>query len=84
MREGIGWVSDGQTGAESELEAGDVLVWEECISTTCEHEAAKVIHDGSCLQVEVAEHFVRSPTPKQTDDVTVNLGTQEGVGTRSS
>ena len=72
------------TSMEQDLEAGNMLVWQECISSTCKHKAAEVIHDGSSLQVEVAEHFVRLPTPKQMDDVTANLGTKEGVGTSST
>ena len=39
-----------------------------------EHAASKVTHDRFGLYMQVMEHFVRVPMPKEMNDVSVNLG----------
>jgi hypothetical protein len=49
-----------------------------------DHQARKAVHDGFCLQVEVAEHFVGSPPPKQADDVSIHFRHKQGHSARGA
>jgi hypothetical protein len=58
------------------LEGGYLLSWDKiviCIRRY--HEAGEACHNGSCLDVEVAQHFVRAPPSEQLDGVSVDVGT---------
>jgi hypothetical protein len=53
-----------------------VLSWDKiviCIRRY--HEAGEACHNGSCLDVEVAQHFVRAPPSEQLNCVSVDVGT---------
>ena len=49
-----------------------------------QHLACKEAHHWLCRQVEVAQHLVRAPTTKKTDDVRVNVGNKQSSGARGS
>ena len=44
---------------------------------TGEHLGGKVAHDGFRLDMEVAKHFVRAPSSKEADTVSVHIGAKE-------
>ena len=44
----------------------------------------KIAEDGAGLAVKVAHHFIGAPSAEKADDVSVNTGTKQGVGTGSS
>ena len=57
-------------------EGRDHLVREEAEVSALEHAGSEVGHDWGCLEVEVSEHFVGSPSSKEANDVGVYLGTE--------
>jgi hypothetical protein len=62
----------------------DQLIWNQCEGTAKEHAAGEVGHEGSGLQVEVAEHFVGAPSAEKADDVGVNVGAEESISASGS
>ena len=46
-----------------------------------QHFGGKVPHDRLCLDVEVTQHDIRVPPSKESDDIGVNIGTEQGHGT---
>ena len=46
-----------------------------------EHELGKVVDNGGCLDLQVAEHGVREPTAKELDGVAVDASAEESSGT---
>ncbi len=46
--------------------------------------AGVVLHEAICLNMEVAEHFVRPPTTDEPDDIRINSGQEEGSHSRRS
>ena len=65
-----------------ESKGGHHLIWEEAEIAALEHAGSEVRHDRSCLEVEVSEHFVGSPLPKEAYDVRVDFGTEESICAR--
>ena len=57
------------------LEQGDISIGVQNEGPMLEHSGRKVAHDRLRLYVKVAEHFVRTPTSNELDDVGVDLGT---------
>jgi hypothetical protein len=49
-----------------------------------EHLAGKALHDGFCLEMEVADHGVTVPPAEDLDEVVVNFATEEGHGSASA
>ena len=56
----------------------------ESVGATMKHPGRKITHDRLCLDMQVAEHFIRPPTTNEANAVRVDLGAQEGHGTRRS
>ena len=50
----------------------------------CKHSARICAHELFILNMEVAEHFVRSPATDKLDNVGVDAGGEEGVGARGT
>jgi len=74
-----GWGCRGKGGERLDSHGeGNRQVGEEVIMAMGDHQARKAVHDGFRLQVEVAEHFVGMPPPKQADDVTIHLQHEQG------
>ena len=56
----------------------DKLVGDELVRAAKKHLAAKIFHQRLCLEVKIAQHFIRSPSAKKLDVAAVHIGTQEG------
>jgi len=54
----------------------DQLIWDQCKVASSEHASSKITHEWCCLEVEVTEHFVGTPSAEKADDVCVNVGSQ--------
>jgi len=54
------------------------------VVAAAQHAGRKVFHEGLGLEVEVAQHFVGSPTTEELDDVGIDVGAEQGGGARSS
>jgi hypothetical protein len=67
-----------------ELVTGDVLVRKEDEVATVEHFGGEALHESISLEVEVAQHFVGTPSADEADDVGVDVSTEEGHGARGS
>jgi hypothetical protein len=52
----------------------DQLVWYQCKVASGEHASREVTHEWSCLEMQITEHFVGSPSAKEADDVGVDVG----------
>jgi hypothetical protein len=46
-----------------------------------QHLLRKMTHNRLGLDMQVAQHFIRSPSADELDDVSVDLGAQQGSGT---
>jgi hypothetical protein len=53
------------------------LIGDEMVGAAKEHLAAKIFHQGLCLKMEIAQHFIRSPAAQKLDVAAVNVGAQE-------
>jgi hypothetical protein len=53
----------------------DVLIRQQAEGTGGEHAACEGTHEGVCLQVKIAKHFIGAPATDKADDVSVNTGT---------
>ena len=59
------------------------LVWDEGVIASMKHFAGVVRHEGSCLYVKVAKHLVGTPAANQSDNIRIDFGHKQGIGTRS-
>ena len=57
------------------------VVWNESVGPCGQHTLGVISHEGVGLDVQIPEHFVRSPPADEADDVRVNSGEEEGGGT---
>ena len=62
---------------------GDVLVRQQAEITGGEHAASEGTHEGVCLQMKIAKHFVGAPATDKTNDVGIDTSAQEGHSTPS-
>jgi len=57
------------------LVKGNELVGVEVVMAMGQHAGSKIAHDGFGLDMQVTEHGVGPPAPKELDDV-INAGTE--------
>ena len=62
----------------------DVGVGRKRECSSLEHERGEVAHDRLCLQVQVPEHFVGTPTTEEADNVRIHLRAEQGHSPRGS
>ncbi len=64
--------------------SGHRLVRKEGVVAALKHQTRKVLHQGLGLDVEVAEHLIRSPAAEKADGVCVHVGTEESHCSRGA
>ena len=53
---------------------GPLMGWNQDLCAVLHREGGKVLHDGICLNMKVADHLVNMPESDQFDNVGVNAG----------
>ena len=56
----------------------DQVVGYKCVGSGRQHASGVILHERVCLDMKVPEHFIRTPTADEADDVGVNLCQEEG------
>ena len=66
---------------------GEMILWwqggmvrEKSVVAASKHLGRKISHDGFGLDVEITEHFVRSPASNEPNPISVNVGTEKCHG----
>jgi hypothetical protein len=71
-------VGKGDEVQEGDRLRSDVLSWQQTEITGGEHAASEGTHEGVCLQVKIAKHFIGVPATDKANDVSINPSAQEG------
>ena len=63
------------------LEGGEcmkcICIGKQSVLGADEHATGKALHEGSCLHVQVAKHFIGAPAADELDSIRVDAGTEE-------
>jgi hypothetical protein len=73
----------GNFDEERSCDVGDVLTGYEVERASLKHGAGEVAHEGTCLEMKVAEHYIRAPTTNKLNNTVVNTAIEQGHGAAS-
>jgi hypothetical protein len=69
-------------GEERSYDVGNVLTGYEVKRSSVKHGAGEVAHEGTGLEMEVADHCIIAPTTDKLNDAGADAATQQGHGAR--
>ena len=69
---------------EVQLETWDPLIGDQGVGTPCKHALGEGVHNRGGLEMQVTQHLIRAPASEQADDIRVNIGNEECIGTGCS
>jgi hypothetical protein len=74
----------GGLDGERSCDGGNVLTWYKVERSGLEHGAGKVAHEGTSLEMEVAKHYIRTPTVNELNDTGIDAAAQQGLANDTS
>jgi hypothetical protein len=78
-------IREGARDQEGDCLRSDVLIWQQTEITGGEHAVSEGTHEGVCLQMKIAKHFVGAPaTDNKANDVGIDTSAEEGHSTPST
>eukprot|EP00980_Cylindrotheca_fusiformis_P008494 scaffold1805_cov104-Cylindrotheca_fusiformis.AAC.1 len=74
----------GSKAWEARSKEGNFVIGKKREVAAGDHAGSEMLHYWSGLDVEVTQHFVRTPTANQADAVSINVGAEKGHSTGGS